>query len=449
MTTISSLPVHPDLSLFDQATSPDHVDPVTVAGLALVFAESLDLAEVLDCIAQQVAHLFGGVCRVRFAPMRRPAEKRRVVAGPNPALRSRDGSGVDETYAAMLSRLSEAGAAEAGGAAAAPSMASSSANAPDNGAALLFAPLIARGQRIGSLDLVMPAAHDFDVVYNQRLLRALAGHAALAIDTADRFAQVQIPAHGAATAPVDSDPSPMLALIAHDLRSPLTALNASVQTLVRLTTGARSVDQAQIVRLAHTAEAAVAQLTAQIDALTPDSASKLVASTPPAQEVDLVKLTRLMANFYQQTTGRHKFTISTTETELLAPIARAHAERVFSNLLVNGIKYSPLGGEIAITLSREDEAFGQWASLSVRNSGIGVPPQDLPSLGQIGYRAQNVGPIPGTGFGLASVREVVEQYGGTFAIQSVLGETTTVRIRLPLTISPPHEARLPASRAAL
>jgi signal transduction histidine kinase len=426
----STLPLNLPLRA-QEARSEQDERSLALASVALAFAESLDLTEVLDQVAQHVARLFGGVCRVRFTPAARPADKRRVVAGPNPTLRSRDGLGVDETYAALLARLSESSAEPNPQGHPDESASVPSEQSLTNGAALLFAPLIARGQRIGSLDVVIPAPNDFDVVHNQRLLRAVAAHAALAIDTADRYTQQQ---RGAAAEhlPSDYDPGPMLALIAHDLRSPLTALSASVQTLVRLTKSAQELDREHVARLARLAEAAIGQLGAQINALTPEPDQHLIGEPHLAQPVDLVKLTRLITNFYQQTTGRHKFIVVADIPELLAPLAHPDAERVLSNLLVNGIKYSPVGGEITVTLSREADALGQWAILSVRNCGIGIPPQDLPSLGQVGYRAGNVGPIPGTGFGLASVRAVVEQYGGTFAIQSIVGETTIVRIRLPL-----------------
>jgi two-component system OmpR family sensor kinase len=83
-------------------------------------------------------------------------------------------------------------------------------------------------------------------------------------------------------------------------------------------------------------------------------------------------------------------------------------------------------------LGREDDALGSWATLSVRNHGIGITASDLPLLARPGYRAGNVGTIPGAGFGLASVRQVVERHGGMLAIQSEVGRSTTVRICLPL-----------------
>lgn len=427
MTMAPLAPLQAHLRLLDAEEALEHEEQfLQVSGMALAFAASLDLTEVLEAVTQHVARLFGGVCRVRFAPAQRPAAKRRVVAGPDPEARPRDGLGVDETYAALLSRLDDHE----------PPPADTLERRTPGGAALLFAPLIARGRRIGSLDVVISAPGDVDVVRHQRLLRTIAAHAALAIDTADRFAQAQ-PAALAGSGSLDSDPGPMLSLIAHDLRSPLTALSAGVQTLARLAKGSQPIDREQLRRLTQLAEAAVAQLGAQIDALTPDPDLNPAGAT---EGVDLVRLTRLLTHFYQQTTGRHKLITATEAAELPTPLTRTHAERIVSNLLVNGIKYSPVGGEIVVKLGCEHDLLGDWATLSVRNNGIGIPPQDLPSLCQAGYRARNVGAIPGTGFGLVSVRELVEQYGGTFAIQSVVGETTTVRIRVPLAPRAPQQA---------
>ncbi|NTU79325.1 MAG: HAMP domain-containing histidine kinase [Chloroflexales bacterium] len=401
-----------------------------IAALALQFAESLELPAVLDQVARQVATLFGGACQVHFTPAHRPADARCAVADPRPQPSARNGVEGDEPFTALLAWPGAPGQPIADGQS--PGPWATTGQEEGGGAALLLAPLIARGRRIGQLAVVLSAPREAPMRCDEGLLGALAPYAALAIDTADQFTRLQPAAGAGSVATPGGDAGPLLAFIAHDLRSPLATLRSSLQLLGRMARGAEELDRSRVVRLADLAEVAVGQLERQISALTPSPATRPPLDEPPSSPIDLVKIARLMANFHQQTTGRHQLTVCAEVPELLGPWSRPHLERLLGNLLINGIKYSPAGGEIRVTVGREEDALGSWATLSVQNHGIGIPTPDLPHITRAGYRASNVGAIPGTGFGLASVHEVVAQCGGTFAIQCEVGGSTSVRIRLPL-----------------
>jgi len=407
-----------------------------LATLTLQIGESLDLPMVLNQVAQQVALLFGGVCQVRFAPAHRPSDARCVIADLNPETRSAAGdrSGAGEPITALLIRLDHAGSqAEADRARADLRIGVGQlGETATQGAALLFAPLIARGRHIGMIDVVIPAPDDVSVRHDQCLLRTVAAQAALAIDTADQFSRLRPPSSANADKLIDDDLSLILPMVAHDLRGPITALRSSIQMLARMASGAYELDRARITRLTELAEAAVGQLERQVDTLSPASPMLPIRPEPSAARVDIIEVAQMMASFYQQTTDKHQITVTSDVADLAGAWVQTHLDRVLSNLLINGIKYSPAGGEIHIHISREEDALGNWATLSVRNHGLGIPAADLLKLAQAGQRASNVGAIPGSGFGLASVREVVEQCGGTLAIQSVVGGCTTVLIRLPL-----------------
>jgi signal transduction histidine kinase len=75
--------------------------------------------------------------------------------------------------------------------------------------------------------------------------------------------------------------------------------------------------------------------------------------------------------------------------------------------------------------------------LVVRDQGLGIPAADLPRIFTRFERAGNVvGQIPGTGIGLAAVRQVVEQHGGRITVESQEGVGTTCTVRLPLAPDP-------------
>jgi signal transduction histidine kinase len=408
-----------------------------LAAAALHFTECLDLPIVLDRVAQRTASLFGGVCQVRFAPAHRPQQTRRAVATVPGELATNETGATGERYAGLLTWLDEQIPPRLSQCLADEPAAWQGATRPvcresHAGEALLLAPLVARGRRVGTIDIVIHAALSYDLPGAQRWLWALAAHAAMAIDTADQMAQLRPPDSDPGGKVGSDDQSALLAMIAHDLKGPLATLSSSIQLLLRAAKGTRELEKDKILRLVELAEAAVGQLEAQIGALRPARAASAPSSSEPTAPVDLVGLVRLVANFYQQTTGRHHLAVAAEVAELHGPWSRGHMERVISNLLANAIKYSPASGEIQITVGREEDAMGSWATLNVGNHGIGIPAADMARLSQPGYRAKNVGSIPGTGFGLASVREIVEQYGGTCAIRSATCGATLVQIRLPL-----------------
>jgi signal transduction histidine kinase len=86
-----------------------------------------------------------------------------------------------------------------------------------------------------------------------------------------------------------------------------------------------------------------------------------------------------------------------------------------------------------VTVGREQDAAGAWAVLTVRDQGVGIPAVDLPHIFQRFQRASNVvGRIRGTGVGLATARQLVEQHGGAIGVASQEGRGATFTVRLPL-----------------
>ena len=90
-------------------------------------------------------------------------------------------------------------------------------------------------------------------------------------------------------------------------------------------------------------------------------------------------------------------------------------------------------GPITLSVTVESRAGDKWAILAVRDAGLGIPASELPHLFERFRRASKLARrFSGTGLGLANARQLVEQHGGTIAIESVEGVGTTVIIALPL-----------------
>jgi len=101
------------------------------------------------------------------------------------------------------------------------------------------------------------------------------------------------------------------------------------------------------------------------------------------------------------------------------------------NLIENGVKYSPHGGDVRLKVWSEAES----AYISVSDQGIGIPAQDLPHIFERFYRAANVDDrqFAGMGLGLFICRGIVEQHGGRIDVSSQPGAGSRFQIELPLT----------------
>jgi len=85
-----------------------------------------------------------------------------------------------------------------------------------------------------------------------------------------------------------------------------------------------------------------------------------------------------------------------------------------------------------VTTSVPDEG-GDWFEITVLDHGIGIPASDLPLLFERFRRGSNVeGQIRGSGLGLASSKQIVEQHGGTITVDTEEGRGSTFTVRLPL-----------------
>jgi signal transduction histidine kinase len=153
------------------------------------------------------------------------------------------------------------------------------------------------------------------------------------------------------------------------------------------------------------------------------------------QPTDLVALTQQVAQEQRLTVDRQRIVVEVEVPELVGLWDPVRLERVLRNLLANAVKYSPDGGRITIVIRQEATPTGDWIVIQVTDSGIGIPPADQAAIFIPFHRGGNViGRIEGTGVGLASAKQIVEQHGGTITVTSEEGRGSTFTIRLPLVV---------------
>ena len=103
---------------------------------------------------------------------------------------------------------------------------------------------------------------------------------------------------------------------------------------------------------------------------------------------------------------------------------------VLGNLLSNAFKFTSPGGRVELSVDCE----GELVQMDVRDTGAGIPPEQLPHIFRKFFQADNqaAADTKGTGLGLAIAKEIVEAHGGTIGVESSLGEGTTFTIALPV-----------------
>ena len=224
-----------------------------------------------------------------------------------------------------------------------------------------------------------------------------------------------------------------IASVSHDLQNPLAAIKGYAQ-LARRQVARGAPDSAERgLAAVGTIEVTAQRMSMMIGELL--DATRLDAGAPlelRRQPVDLVQLMGEAVRFHEAVAAGHAIRVDVAASDIRGEWDTERLERVVANLLGNAIKYSPDGGEILVTIGRDAD----FAVLSVRDHGLGIPESDLPHVFERYRRGANVADkISGTGLGLAGARDIVELHGGSIAVESVEGRGSTFTVRLP--VAPP------------
>ncbi|WP_254678785.1 ATP-binding protein [Arthrobacter sp. 24S4-2] len=110
-------------------------------------------------------------------------------------------------------------------------------------------------------------------------------------------------------------------------------------------------------------------------------------------------------------------------------------EQVFTNLVSNAIKFTPRGGSIVVGCRIETMTDGTpGVNVDVRDTGVGIPEEEIPHLFTRFFRASNATStaVPGSGLGLAIAHDIVKAHRGHMEVASELGHGTTISVQLPV-----------------
>lgn len=216
----------------------------------------------------------------------------------------------------------------------------------------------------------------------------------------------------------------ILAVIAHDLRSPLSAILLKAAVLRRTAEPALSWvnDLASIESNAQRMEQLIKSL---LDASTIEAGHFAVAPTP-CHARDLL---RGVLEVFSPLAGQKDVRLTVEVEAPGALVVRADEQRVLqvlSNLVANALKFTPPGGTISVR-ARPD---GDWVRFAVADSGPGIPAEHLPHLFRRYWKGERGGPR-GSGLGLFIAQGIVEAHGGRIWVESEEGAGSCFSFTLP------------------
>jgi signal transduction histidine kinase/DNA-binding response OmpR family regulator/ligand-binding sensor domain-containing protein len=258
----------------------------------------------------------------------------------------------------------------------------------------------------------------------------LAQKQVLAEQVAERTAEVR--AQAREIRQISDARARFFANVSHELRTPLTLTRGPLQELARIGGDRLDDEMKQYLNVALRNSEAMQSLIGQIMDL-----QRLESRRMPLRliEVDLPMIVRgIVDRFAVQARLRHiELSCEGADEPLKLVCDQAHIDTMLSNLMSNAIKFTPEGGQVTVRLM----CVHGCVELSVTDTGPGIDPSDQQAIFER-YRQgeQTSASHPGTGIGLALVRELAELHGGSIGLESQPGKGACFTVTIPTDLQP-------------
>ncbi len=229
--------------------------------------------------------------------------------------------------------------------------------------------------------------------------------------------------------------SQFMSIASHELKTPITSMSGFLQiTLRRIkrrieSARPQSIDEQRgLLEQLEIVQRQTAKLARLVDELLDVSRIQSGRIEFSVSEVDLVALAGEVAERMRLTSAEHKLRVQ-SEGSVMVEADRDHLEQVLNNLVGNAIKYSPSGGAVELRVRSSDGT----ALISVRDHGIGIPPEELQAVFGLFYRSpdRRARDVGGMGLGLFISKQIVDRHGGRIWADSQAGQGTTFTVELP------------------
>jgi signal transduction histidine kinase len=289
---------------------------------------------------------------------------------------------------------------------------------------VMIVPLIARGRTLGAVTFMMAESGRHHTASDLALAEELARHAALAIDNARLYGDVER-ARGQAEA-ANRAKDVFLATLAHELRSPLGAVLTWCHTLRHETLEARRARAVAAIEASARLQLRIVEDLLDVSRI---ASGKLILRMETA---DLATITEAAVGVVRAAASVKDIRLD-VHLQPVPPVRGdpARLQQVVGNLLSNALKFTPSHGQVFVAL----KPVGREVELVVQDTGKGIPEHLLTDIFEHFHQGESwtTGEYGGLGLGLSLARHLVERHLGTITAESAgSGRGATFRVRLPM-----------------
>lgn len=215
----------------------------------------------------------------------------------------------------------------------------------------------------------------------------------------------------------------LVADVAHELRTPITILRVALESMLD---GVAKPDEAQLASL-YEEVSRMGRLIADLQDLSLAEAGKLKLNI---KEIDLTEFIKKLLEHMRSLADERGVVLSLVTPQTIIALAdQDRLAQVLINIISNAARHSQSPGEVVVSTALEQG----MARVSIKDSGAGIAPSDLPFVFDRFYRGDKARHRDGgTGLGLAISKEFAQAMGGKIEVTSTLGQSTVFTVSLPL-----------------
>jgi len=221
--------------------------------------------------------------------------------------------------------------------------------------------------------------------------------------------------------------SEFLASMSHELRTPLNAVIGFSDVLLERMFGELNGRQEEYVRDIRDSGRHLLELINEILDLSKVEAGRM--ELDPAQ-LSLPELLEQGLALIRERAARQHLTVTLAVAPEVGDVwaDEVKLKQVVVNLLTNAVKFTPVGGSVDV----DARVLGEEAIVSVRDTGVGIAPEDQERIFEAFQRGDRRASVEGTGLGLTLSKRFVELHGGRVWLESALGEGSTFGFAIPV-----------------
>ena len=214
----------------------------------------------------------------------------------------------------------------------------------------------------------------------------------------------------------------LIANISHDLRSPLASIQGYLETIQMKETDLKPEERDKYLRIIYDNTAMLNQLVGELFELSKMDANQI---QPQAEPFSMAELAQDVVMKFIPKAEKLNIRLQTSLEKTIPPVFAdiGMIERALSNLIDNALQYTPEHGQVDVIVA----AIDAQVRVTVKDTGYGIPPEEVPLVFERFYRVEKSRGRSGggTGLGLTIARKKLELHQRTISIKSVLDQGTT------------------------